>query len=263
MKAGTGMKAGTSRMPAGWQAWPSARLLGTRWSRPWRATVPIGRWGFGMISTNLDVIWGMLGKLPDAITVHRCYAAGRRRHRAVVFMTGLNRLDRMILRLTAQRNCLDFAAQQISGLPGPVLEIGLGKGRTYDYLRQRLPERRIFAFDTDIHCPPDCVPDDGYLVLGDVRDTVPNALARIGEPAALAHVDISTHDFAASAPLVAWLALELTTLVRDGGVIIWDRVMANPTWAEVALPPDVSVGFHYVYRNTPTGTGAELRRAGS
>ncbi|MFQ5959060.1 MAG: class I SAM-dependent methyltransferase [Alphaproteobacteria bacterium] len=163
-------------------------------------------------------------------------------------MTRTNQLEKMILRLTAQRNCLDLAAEMIAGLPGPVLEFGLGKGRTYDYLRNRLSEREIFVFERDIHCPPDCIPADGHLLLGDVRDTVPGALARIGEPAALAHFDIGTHDRAADAPLITWLTLAVTPLVRVGGVVVTDREMANPRWAELSLPPGTSDGYHFVYR---------------
>ena len=32
-------------------------------------------------------------------------------------------------------------------MEGPVLELGLGNGRTFDHLRERLPGRRIVAFD--------------------------------------------------------------------------------------------------------------------
>lgn len=136
-------------------------------------------------------------------------------------MTPTNRLEQMIRRLTSQRNCLAFAAEMVVDLPGPVLEFGLGKGRTYDFMRARLPEREIYVFERDVHCRPEYVPADGYLLLGDVRDTVPAALAQIGEPAALAHFDIGTHDFAADAPLTDWLTLAVTPLIRTGGA--WSR----------------------------------------
>ena len=60
-------------------------------------------------------------------------------------MTPTNRLEQMIRRLTAQRNCLAFAAEMVVDLPGPVLEFGLGKGRTYDFMRECLPERDIYG----------------------------------------------------------------------------------------------------------------------
>ncbi len=163
-------------------------------------------------------------------------------------MTGESRLERMILRLTAQRDCLDFAGGQIGSQPGPVLEFGLGKGRTYDYLRHRFPNREIFVFEREIHCPPDCVPDDRHLLLGDVRDTVPGALAQIGAPAVLAHFDIGTHDFEADAPLTDWLLSAVTPLIRAAGFVVSDRPMVTPAWVELDLPPGPSFGHHYVYR---------------
>ena len=158
-----------------------------------------------------------------------------------------NRLDRMIMRLTAQRNCLIQALELVAALPGPFLEFGLGKGRTYDFLRSRVNGRRIVAFDRDIHCPPDCVPADGDLLLGDFRDTVPGALARIGEAAALLHFDIGGEDPAVDSALAAWLSTAADPLVRAGGVVVSDRAMANPRWRALP-PPDGSDGSHFIYR---------------
>ena len=59
----------------------------------------------------------------------------------------MTRLDSAIRRLEAQRACLDRAAALVRGVPGPVLELGLGNGRTYDHLRARLPGRDIFVFE--------------------------------------------------------------------------------------------------------------------
>ncbi len=66
-------------------------------------------------------------------------------------MSPRNRLDRMIVRLWAQRNCLAHAAGPIADVPGAVLAFGLGEGRAYDFLRHTLPERRNFGFDRDLH----------------------------------------------------------------------------------------------------------------
>ena len=78
----------------------------------------------------------------------------------------MSRLDSMIRRLTAQRACLDWVASAIGGVPGPVLEIGLGNGRTYDHLCGRLPDREIHVFDRVIAAHPDSVPPDELLYLG-------------------------------------------------------------------------------------------------
>ncbi|MFQ5786072.1 MAG: class I SAM-dependent methyltransferase [Alphaproteobacteria bacterium] len=163
-------------------------------------------------------------------------------------MAASNRLERMIDRLNAQRNCLALAIELTTGLPGPVIEFGLGKGRTYDFLRTRLPERAIFVFDREIHCPADCLPPPERLLLGDFRDTVPDALARIGEPAALLHFDVGSGDLEADAALVAWLAPAAAPLARRGAVVVADRAMTVAGWRELALDPGTGDGAHFVYR---------------
>ncbi len=166
-------------------------------------------------------------------------------------MTEANRLDRMILRLETQRSFLLRAIALVAELPGPVLEFGLGKGRTYDFLRRRLPERRIFAFDREIHCPPDCVPEPQYLVLGDFRETVPGALEHIGEPAALVHFDVGSEDAWVDADLVAWLAPAAAPLIRHGGIVVSDRPMNGPGWTALPPPAGVHDDRHFIYRVAP------------
>jgi len=159
-----------------------------------------------------------------------------------------NRLERMIDRLVAQRDCLARAAALIAALPGPVLEFGLGKGRTYDFLRTRLPERELLAFDREIHCPADCVPPPGRLFLGEFRDTLPEARARLAGTAALAHFDVGSEDLDRDAALVAWLAPAAAPLLRTGAAVVSDRPMAAPGWREIALPEGVGDGRHHLYR---------------
>ncbi len=59
----------------------------------------------------------------------------------------MSRLDSFIRRMLAQRACLNWAAEAVAGIAGPVLELGLGNGRTYDHLRELLPEREIYVFE--------------------------------------------------------------------------------------------------------------------
>ncbi len=74
----------------------------------------------------------------------------------------MSRLDSAIRRLQAQRACLDAAAALVAGLPGPVLELGLGNGRTYDHLREILPAREIFVFERRIAAHPASIPDERH-----------------------------------------------------------------------------------------------------
>ena len=59
----------------------------------------------------------------------------------------MSRLDSMLRRFTAQRDGLNWAAGLIEGMEGDALDMGLGNGRTYDHMREIMPERRLWVMD--------------------------------------------------------------------------------------------------------------------
>jgi len=173
-------------------------------------------------------------------------------------------LSRMIARLGAQKVCLDHAAGLIAGVPGVVLEIGLGKGRTYDRLRTLFPQRTIYAFDREVHCAAQLRPADTQLFLGDFRESLPAAFDRLGQSAALAHVDLGTEDLARDRVLAAAVAALVDRLVLPGGIVLGDRPMDGPGWR--ALPPpagacELADYPYYPYYLYQTATGMRARSA--
>jgi hypothetical protein len=160
----------------------------------------------------------------------------------------MSRLIRNIARLEAQRACLDRAVALIRDLTGPVLELGLGNGRTYDHLRVRLPERDIFVFERRVASHPDCVPPPDRLILGDLRETLPAAYARFPQQAALAHVDIATHDRAESEQLAAALAPALAALMRQGAIIVSELPMPIAHWRALPPLPEAAGGRYHMYQ---------------
>jgi len=160
----------------------------------------------------------------------------------------MSRLDSVIRRLEAQRLCLALAAQLVREVPGPVLELGLGNGRTYDHLCELLPDREIFAFDRVLAAHPACVPDERHLVLGDFADTLPHSLARLRGRAALAHADMGDGDAARSAARAAQLAPLIDSLMAPGGVVLGDQSMTQPRWRALPLPAGVAAGRYFIYR---------------
>jgi S-adenosyl-L-methionine methyltransferase len=160
----------------------------------------------------------------------------------------MNRLDRMIARLTAQRACLAHAAALVAGLPGPVLEVGFGKGRTYSFLRAVLPEREIYAFDIDGAPRTDWGPDAEHFFAGDFHETFPTVLARTGAPAALAHCDIGSEDEARDAALVAWLREALPPLLAPGAIVVADRDLDLAGAERLAVPAEAGDWPYYLYR---------------
>ncbi len=153
--------------------------------------------------------------------------------------------------MTAQRLCLDAATDMVGDLPGPILEFGLGNGRTYDHLRERCPDREIFVFDRQIAAHPDCIPDAQHMLLGDVRETIKLAASRIGAPAALAHCDIGSGDKAATEALAAWLGPELATLLAPGAIILADQPYRLDSFHPLPLPDGVAAGRYFFYRFQP------------
>jgi hypothetical protein len=160
----------------------------------------------------------------------------------------VSRLDSFIRRLEAQRACLDRAAALIAALAGPVLELGLGNGRTYDHLRTILPGRDIFVFERAVAAHPDCVPPADRLILGDVRDTLPAARDRFAGSAALAHIDIATGETEASRALAASLAQLIAPLLRPGAVVVSEPPLVLAGWRALELPAEVRSGRYHLYR---------------
>ncbi len=163
----------------------------------------------------------------------------------------MTRLDSAIRRLMAQRACLDRAAELVRGLPGPVLELGLGNGRSYDHLRARLPDRDIFVFERRPAAHPDCTPPQDRLIIGDFLDTLPHV--RLPAPAALVHADIGTGDKAASLALAAALAPFLPRVTTPGAILASDQPMPLPGWTEEPLPEGVAPGRYRLYRRAAGG----------
>ena len=160
----------------------------------------------------------------------------------------MSRLDSFIRRLEAQRACIDAAAGWVAELDGPAFELGLGNGRTYDHLRERLDGREIFVFERQLAAHPDCIPDADHLFLGDIRETLPAALARFERRVALVHSDIGTGDAESNAAIASFLSGYLSKFLRPGGVIMADQPMTLDGATALALPEGVKPGRYFIYR---------------
>ena len=160
----------------------------------------------------------------------------------------MSRLDSFIRRLEAQRACLNEAARLIAGLDGAVLELGLGNGRTYDHLRELFPDRDIYVCERQVASHPDCVPPAERLILGDMRETLPAAFARLGGRVALAHLDAGTGDAAANRALAAELVPLVVPLLCAGGVLVSDPRWDRADLENLPLPDGVAPDRYHLYR---------------
>jgi hypothetical protein len=122
-------------------------------------------------------------------------------------------------RLTAQIDGLNWAAAYIGGLGGDVLELGLGNGRTYDHLRENLPDRRIWVIDRVLQAHPSCIPPAADFLQGEA-DAMLALLAERGARMALAHYDfgfgVKEEDVAEGARLSPLIA----PLMVPGGLVV-------------------------------------------
>ncbi len=160
----------------------------------------------------------------------------------------MSRLDSFIRRVSAQRDCLNLAAELLSEKHGPVLELGLGNGRTYDHLRSLFKAGDIYVFDRHVKAHPDCIPDDDHMILGDFTQTLLGAAERLPCKARLAHCDIGSGDKSASVSLADQLGNSLPSLLQTGALIVSDQPFTVASWESVALPVGVAEGRYYIYR---------------
>ena len=165
----------------------------------------------------------------------------------------MSRLDRVIRRLQAQRACLDQASDLVRSLPGPILELGLGNGRTFDHLRESMPEREIFVFDRRVASHPSSTPDEAYMILGELEETLGTARDRIGSPAAMAHCDIGSGRAETTNLIVAVIEEHLTRLLAPGAIVVSDQALDLAGSSPLPLPDGVKPDRYYMYRLAENG----------
>lgn len=160
----------------------------------------------------------------------------------------MSRLDSFIRRLEAQRACLNHAMALTAGLTGPVFELGLGNGRTFDHLRENCPGHEIFVFERKVAAHPDCRPDADHLFEGLIEATLPMAVARFGPTVALLHADLGSGRPEIDSVTSLTLARFLPDLMQPGGVVLSDQPLPYEAGEPLALPDGVVEGRYFFYR---------------
>lgn len=163
-------------------------------------------------------------------------------------MAPRSRLERTLFRLQAQHACLAWAFEAIRDRPGLVAELGLGHGRTYDHLRNLLPDREIYVFDRANEAYPDCQPPEPYLVIGDVKDTVPAMYDKLGGKVILTNTDLGTFDASLNPAIAAMVSEVVPPLMAPGGIIMSDLPLDLPDYERIALPPGAPADAYRLYR---------------
>jgi hypothetical protein len=157
----------------------------------------------------------------------------------------MSRLDSFIRRLTAQRDILNSIVDLVGPLQGPVIELGLGNGRTYDHLREIFAGRRIIAFDREVRSYSASTPPAEDMVTGDIRETGQRFL---GVNAALAHADIGTGHDDIDAVTLTWLPQLMAGVLRPGGIAVSGLPLDRPELDPLPLPDGIKSGRYFLYR---------------
>ncbi|MEM7317713.1 MAG: class I SAM-dependent methyltransferase [Pseudomonadota bacterium] len=159
-----------------------------------------------------------------------------------------SRLDLFIDRMVSQRACLEFAIEDTTLMAGPIFELGLGNGRTYHHMRQRMPEREIFVFERAVASHPDSTPPDDRIILGDVRETLPAALLRYGPVASLIHADLGGHNREKNDKFARFVSPLIEPLLAPGGLMVSSDRMYFDRMQDVPLPEHAVTGRCFIYR---------------
>ncbi|APX16826.1 hypothetical protein BWR17_13955 [Phaeobacter inhibens] len=157
----------------------------------------------------------------------------------------MSRLDSMLRRLTAQRDGLNWAAEQVRNLAGDVLDIGLGNGRTYDHLRETLPDRRVRVIDRVLQCHPSCVPPEADFLQGEARPML-DKLAQEGSPIILAHYDLGFGVKEKDVAEAAALSPAIAAVMAQGGIIVSGQPLVG--FDELDGPQGIPSGRYLFYQ---------------
>lgn len=159
----------------------------------------------------------------------------------------MSRLDSFIRRMMAQRAVLDWATGAIADKPGLVLEIGLGNGRTFDHLREKLPDRPIYAFDRADNAHPASKPSVEQLVLGEFSDSLPAFADAHPHEAVLLHYDAGLGDGEANRHQIAWISALMPKLARPGAIVLSDQPLVDPALKRREPPVDIPKQRYFLY----------------
>lgn len=151
----------------------------------------------------------------------------------------------MLRRLTAQRDGLNWAAERTADVAGDVLDMGLGNGRTYDHLREILPDRRIWVMDRVLQCHPSCIPPQEDFLQGEAEPML-KRLQNQGSRIAMAHYDfgrgIKEEDVAEAARLSPLIA----AVMAPGALIVSGQPLTG--FKQITGPDTIAPDRYLFYR---------------
>lgn len=161
----------------------------------------------------------------------------------------MSRLDSFIRRMTAQRDLLNRAVDDLAQVPGVIFELGLGNGRTFDHLRERFPEREIYVFERKVAAHPDSVPAAPFLIQGEIAETLPEAVERFRGRIALVHNDLGDGVEANRLAIADFVGGAINGALAPEGCVLSNMPLPKLDGvSEQPLPDGIRPGRYFVYR---------------
>lgn len=157
----------------------------------------------------------------------------------------MSRLDSMLRRLSAQRDGLNWAADMVKDQPGDVLDLGLGNGRTYDHLREILPQRRIWVIDRVLQCHPSCVPPKDTFLEGEAQPML-EKLNKLDAQIRLAHYDLGFGVKEKDVEEAAKLSVPLAQVMAPGGIVVSGQPLVG--FEQIKGPDTIAPDRYLFYR---------------
>jgi hypothetical protein len=157
----------------------------------------------------------------------------------------MSRLDSFINRMSAQRDMLNLIRDRVDLPEGPILEIGLGNGRTFSHLRENFPDRRIVVFDRQLLAHKSSIPPAEDLVLGEIMET---GKAYVGIGAAFVHADIGTGDPEKDAVTLTWLPAMVEGMLAEGAYALSGLPLERQGLERLPVADHIDPERYYFYR---------------
>jgi len=151
--------------------------------------------------------------------------------------------------MQAQQACINAACQMIATVPGVVFELGLGNGRTYSHLCEKLPGRDVYVFDRAVSDHVTCTPPADRVFVGELADTLPVAVNRFRGQVALVHIDIGAANQEHNARLAGFISTQLSAVLTPDAVVMSDQQLDLPHLDALDLPEGVAGGRYFMYRD--------------
>ena len=132
------------------------------------------------------------------------------------------------------------------------MEIGLGHGRTYQYIRRHLPDRELKVFEREVNSYEDCTPPDSELIIGDINSTLAANAINFKHNAALVNSDVGSFDKITNLEKAALVSKLIPAYLANNAIVLSDLPLELEGCTALQLPGNARKDSYYLYRNSTT-----------